>query len=119
MHEWITDNGETAHVVVDATADGVIVPDSYTREGKIVLNISPHATQGLLIGNDVMEFGARFGGSPFSVSVPVSAVLGIYARETGAGMIFTDTDGEPPDGDGGGDDGSGPSRGRPQLKVVK
>ena len=119
MHEWITDNGETPHVVVDATADGVLVPESYVREGKIVLNVSTHATQGLQIGNDIMEFGARFGGSPFSVRVPVSSVLGIYARETGAGMIFTDSEGEPPDGDGGGDDGSGPPKGRPQLKVVK
>ena len=117
MYEWITDNGETPHVVVDAAGDEVVVPSAYIRDGKIVLNISPRATQGLLIGNDVLEFGARFGGNPFNVRVPVSAVLGIYAQETGAGMIFTDSDPEPPEPDGEGE-GQAP-RGRPQLKVVK
>ena len=117
MYEWITDNGETPHVVVDAGADAVVVPQAYVRDGKIVLNISPRATQRLLIGNENVEFEARFGGQPFQVSVPVGAVLGIYARETGAGMIFTDSDSEPP-GDGGGDD-SPPPKGRSQLKVVK
>lgn len=115
MYDWITDNGETPHVVVDATVEGVSVPEAYVRDGKIVLNISPDATQRLVIGNDAMEFEARFGGRPFPVRAPVSAVMGIYARETGAGMIFTDHEGEPPDGD---DDGPRP-RGRPQLKVVK
>lgn len=122
MFDWITDNGETPHVVVDASFAGVVVPEAYVRDGKIVLNISPRATQRLSIGNDLLEFEARFGGQPFAVSAPVSAVLGIYARETGAGMIFTDHEGEPPDGDGGGDggdDGSRPPKGRPQLKVVK
>lgn len=117
MYEWITDNGETPHVVVDATAEGVNVPQSYVRDGKIVLNISPAATQRLAIGNEIVEFEARFGGQPFAVRVPAGSVLGIYARETGAGMIFTDNDGEPPeDGD---DDGAPPPKGRPHLKVVK
>ncbi len=117
MYEWITDNGETPHVVVDATAPDVAVPQGYVRDGKIVLNISPRATQRLVIGNEILDFEARFGGQPFQVSVPVGAVLGIYARETGAGMIFTDSDSEPPgDGDG---DGAPPPKGRPQLKVGK
>lgn len=117
MYEWITDNSETPHIVVDATAESVVVPASYVRDGKIVLNISPRATQRLVIGNDVVEFEARFGGRPFPVSVPVGAVLGVYARETGAGMIFTDHDDEPPGG--GPDDDAPPPKGRPQLKVVK
>ena len=94
LHEWITDSGDTPHIVVDATAD-VMVPTQYIKDGKIVLNVSYSATQFLKLGNDVVEFEARFSGQVFSVRVPVRAVLGIYARETGQGMIFPAGDADP------------------------
>jgi stringent starvation protein B len=96
MHEWMTDNGQTPHLVVDATFAGVVVPGQYVRDGKIVLNVAYGATSGLLIHNDGIGFSARFGGVAFEVFLPVQAVLGIYARETGQGMIFSDDDAVPP-----------------------
>ena len=119
MHEWMTDNGQTPHLVIDAAIDGVTVPRQYIRDGKIVLNASYTATSALMIKNDWVSFGARFDGSPFDVHVPLNAVLGIYARETGEGMIFSDDepapDGPtPPTKPTGGDEPR-----RPQLKVVK
>lgn len=120
MVEWITDNGETPHIVVDAAVDGVQVPSQYVRDGKLVLNIADSATQGLSLGNDAVEFSARFGGVPFPIRIPLRAVLGIYARESGEGMIFTDSEGdEPPGNDGGNDEGPGPQKGPPKLSVVK
>lgn len=115
MHEWMTDNGQTPHLVVQADAEGVVVPRQYVRDGKIVLNISYGATAGLLMRNDVISFSARFSGTPFDVQLPIHAVLGIYARETGEGMVFADTDQDPPPRPVGPPD----EPRRPQLKVVK
>lgn len=92
MHEWITDNLQTPHVVVDATLAGVVVPQQYVQNGKIILNVSHSATNGLTLGNDAVRFRARFGATTYDVYVPVLAVLGIYARETGQGMIFSEND---------------------------
>jgi stringent starvation protein B len=126
MHEWMTDNDLTPHVVVDAESPGVSVPDRYVTEGRIILNLSYAATNNLAIGTENLSFQARFGGVSTQVEIPTAAVLGIYAQETGQGMIFTEDDapdgatGDEPDGDGPDDDGpddSGPSR--PKLKVVK
>jgi stringent starvation protein B len=120
MHEWMTDNGQTPHLVVDAAIEGVVVPRQYVRDGKIVLNASYTATAVLKISNDGVAFSARFNGAPFDVNLPMQAILGIYARETGEGMIFSDDDPAPnppatnPSGKAGGDEPR-----RPQLKVVK
>lgn len=125
MHEWMTDNQQTPHLVVDATGNDVEVPRQYVQDGKIVLNISYHATNGLTIGNERVEFNARFGGQTHYVRVPIHSVQGIYARETGQGMIFSDEDAPPtppdnaPDAGGATTDGSKATRARPQLKVVK
>ena len=89
MHEWMGDNGNTPHIVVDAGVDGVRVPSQHVKDGKIILNISDSAAHNLQLRNDFISFRARFGGVPFDVIVPMSAVLGIYARETGQGMIFS------------------------------
>ena len=126
LHEWITDSGETPHIVVDAAADGVSVPRQYVKDGKIVLNVSFTATQGLKLGNELVTFDARFGGVGYSVSVPVRAVLGIYARETGQGMIFPEGDADPDPTDApppsppkaGAGPGTPPTK-RPKLSVVK
>ena len=125
MHEWMLDNGFTPHLVVDAKHDGVSVPESHVKDGKIVLNVSPTATRALNLGNDVVTFEARFGGVSRQLVVPVGAVLGIYARETGQGMIFGDDDAPPtPTPKGGGDPPlprTPPPTGskRAKLKVIK
>lgn len=95
LHEWITDSGDTPHIVVDATDETVIVPRQYVKDGKIVLNVSYSAAQGLKLGNEFVTFDARFSGSSFGVSVPIKSVLGIYSRETGQGMIFPEGDADP------------------------
>jgi stringent starvation protein B len=92
MHEWMLDNGFTPHLVVDAKREGVHVPEAHVKDGKIVLNVSPTATRALVLGNDAVTFEARFGGVSQQLVVPVGAVLGIYARETGQGMIFGEDD---------------------------
>jgi stringent starvation protein B len=87
LHEWATDNGYTPHIVVQVT-DRCRVPPAFVRDGQITLNISDAATAGLVMGNDFIEFQARFGGKPEQISVPVCAVTAIYSRETGSGMGF-------------------------------
>jgi len=130
IHEWISDSLCTPHIVVDANMKDVEVPRQYVKDGKIVLNVSWNATANLRLGNDEVSFSGRFGGVSLSVRVPIEAVLAIYARETGQGMIFADEDaspsppaGEPgaaptPDDDGG-PRTSPPSGARARLKVVK
>jgi stringent starvation protein B len=95
MHEWISDSNQTPHLVVDASLEGVEVPRQYVQGGKIILNVSSNATSNLSLGNDVVRFRARFGAATYDVSVPIVAVLGIYARETGQGMIFSEADTPP------------------------
>ena len=114
MHEWMTDNSQTPHLVVDAGVAGTEVPKAFVRDGRITLNVGWQATQGLKLGNDWIEFTARFGGVPTQVRVPINAVLGIYARETGQGMLFQDEGESPPPAAGAGDSGS-----RPKLRVIK
>ena len=96
MHEWISDSGHTPHLVVDAGVAGVDVPRQFVKDGKIVLNVSWSATAQLKLGNDEITFSGRFGGASMMVFVPVNAVLAIYARETGQGMIFSDDEPAPP-----------------------
>jgi stringent starvation protein B len=96
IHEWISDSLCTPHLVVDANAAGVEVPRQYVKDDKIVLNVSWSATANLRLGNDEVSFSGRFGGASMSVRVPINAVLAIYARETGQGMIFADDDAGPP-----------------------
>jgi stringent starvation protein B len=119
MHAWMMDSDHTPHVIVDAERPGVEVPRAYVKDGRIVLNLSGGATQSLVIGNEQVEFQARFAGVVHHVRIPIAAVLGIYARETGEGMVFSEQDigPEPPTRSPQGDDGGGARR--PQLKVVK
>jgi stringent starvation protein B len=118
MHEWMVDNGLTPHIVVDADRHDIGIPEVKAAEGKVVLNVSPAATRALELGNDVISFEARFGGVPRRLAIPVTAVLGIYARETGQGMLFGDEDGAAPPPDPSASPADGPTR-RPTLKVVK
>ena len=96
MYEWISDSGYTPHLIVDAQQPGVEVPAADVKDGKIVLNLSHSATQRLQLRNDGVEFDARFSGVVHHVRVPIRAILGVYARETGEGMIFSDTEPDAP-----------------------
>ena len=87
MYEWCTDNGFTPYVAVQVD-DTVRVPREYVKDGEIVLNISFDATSALKLGNDFIEFKARFAGMAREIMVPVSRVMAIYARENGQGMAF-------------------------------
>jgi stringent starvation protein B len=87
LHEWCTDNGFTPYVAV-LVDESVQVPMEYVKNGEIVLNVSYDATGGMTLGNEFIEFKARFGGVPREIIVPVSRVLAIYARENGQGMAF-------------------------------
>ena len=113
IYEWVVDNDCTPHLLVDVEVDGVDVPQAYVSDGQIVLNISPTAVVGLDMGNEYVAFNGRFGGVATDIAVPIKAILGIYARENGQGMIFDPSEepDNPPD--------PPPDRGRPSLTVVK
>jgi stringent starvation protein B len=121
MHEWMTANDQTPHVVVDAKCPKVVVPNQHVQRGKIILNIGYSATKNLELGDEVISFGARFGGTPFVVTVPVEAVLGIYAKESGQGMIFSDNDSEdkPAAAVHDAEVPTSISHGKPDLRVIK
>jgi len=113
LYEWIADNGMTPHLLVDATRPDVRVPVSAVKDGRIVLNIADRAVSRLDMNNELISFSARFGGVSQAVSVPVGAVLAIYARETGQGMALPDEIG----GDEARDADSGENA-RPALSAV-
>ena len=87
LHEWCTDNGYTPYVAV-LVDETVQVPQEYVKNGEIVLNVSYDATGGMKLGNEFIEFKARFAGTAREIIVPVNRVLAIYARENGQGMAF-------------------------------
>jgi len=115
IYEWIIDNDLTPHLLVDAENSQAILPQQFIEDGKIVLNIRPQAIQGLSLGNEEIQFNARFSGKPMHIVTPIAAVMAIYAKENGKGMIFDQEDEEsdntpPPE--------SKPPA-RPTLRVVK
>ena len=87
IYEWCADNGYTPFLAVSVDRN-TIVPRQFVKNGEIVLNVSPLATNAMQLGNDLIEFQARFGGKPMDLSVPVDNVTAIYAKETGHGMAF-------------------------------
>ena len=87
LHEWCSDNGFTPYLAVRVD-DSVQVPREYVKDGEIVLNVGIDATNALQLGNDYIEFTARFGGKPRDIMVPMDRVIAIYARENGQGMAF-------------------------------
>ncbi|WP_373691405.1 ClpXP protease specificity-enhancing factor [Endozoicomonas sp. YOMI1] len=127
LYEWILDNDCTPYILVDAYRRGVEVPQEFVKDGQIVLNISPTAVRALNIGNDYIMFDGRFGGRALTITVPVPALMAIYAQENGQGMVFEaepldereeaeDVQAEVPD-----EEPPQPPKkpGRPHLKVVK
>lgn len=132
LYDWVLDNDLTPHLLVAADADGVDVPRQFvTEDGKITVNISPGAVRDLSLENQLVSFSARFSGQSYSVSLPPGAVLALYARENGEGMLFgeVETPPTPPEGPQGptsGDDSTGDDdndggtgKKHPHLKVVK
>ena len=88
MFEWISDNGMTPYLLVEAGAEGVRVPSAAIKDGRVVLSIASRAVARLVIGNEQITFLARFSGVSESIELPVNAVLAIYAQENGQGMMF-------------------------------
>mgnify|MGYP001943475214 FL=1 len=136
FYEWIVDNELTPHLVVDATMNGVRVPEDFVQDGQIVLNVAPHSVGNLEMGNEAVTFNARFGGRPHSLILPLYAIQAIYARENGAGTMFEPEDAyelsseegifeedlvSTSEEDSASDDKPEPPRptGRPSLRVVK
>ena len=130
LYEWCSENGFTPYVAVKVD-NSVQVPREYVQGGEIVLNVSMDATSSLKLGNEFIEFKARFGGKPRDIMVPIHRVMAIYARENGQGMAFPVSDEEsssasltavepqdeaPPSG---GDKPAAPGSTRPTLKRIK
>jgi len=111
IYEWIVDNDQTPYLLVDATITGCYVPEAFVENGQIVLNLRPEAIDALNLGNQEIAFSARFGGKPTDIFIPISAVLAMYAKENGKGMVFDpeeDVHNQPD-----------PPPKKPQLRVVK
>lgn len=126
LYDWVLDNNLTPHLLVAADAQGVDVPRQFvTEEGKITVNISPSAVRGLTLGNDLITFSARFSGQSHQISVPPGAVLALYARENGEGMLFGEVETapastkEPPEPSGDDEGGAPEKKKHPHLKVIK
>src|SRR5690625_330955 len=92
VNEWIIDSGLTPHLLVDAGHPGLQVPPTSIRDVRVVLNISPTAVRDLIIDNELVTFVARFGGVSQAITIPMPAVMAVYARENGRGMMFADED---------------------------
>lgn len=114
VYEWIVDNNLTPHLLVNANTNKGNLPMDYIEDGKIVLNIRPQAIEALSLGNEFIEFNARFSGKPMTITASVNAVMAIYAKENGKGLVFDqeNNDGhEPPP------EQEPPSK--PSLRIVK
>lgn len=117
IHEWCSDSGLTPYITVQVNA-ATRVPPEHVRNGEIVLNISHDATHRLTIGNDFIQFAARFAGVSRECSIPIEAVTGIFAKENGQGLAFPREAAQEPAA--GTSPEPGPSGGgRPKLQVVK
>jgi len=114
LYQWILDNGNTPYILVDTAADQVSIPDGIANDGKVVLNLAPAAIQNLEMTNSQISFSARFNGVAEQIFVPVSALLAIYARENGEGMMFP---AEQATDSASGNDAARPKP--PTLKVIK
>ena len=122
MYQWIADNGMTPHLLVDVSVHGVQVPAEHVQNGKIILNIAPMAITGLVLGDTEITFNARFSGKSMALYVPIAAVLAVYAKENGQGMMFSEDDGAisaTDDGDDPDPDTDPDKPKRPSLRVVK
>lgn len=112
FYEWIADNGLTPYIQVRANTPGCIVPQEYVRDGMVVFNIAMSVVNGLTLGNDMIEFKARFSGVSRHLYIPVAAIAAIYAKENGQGVPF------PEEAVSSSAESQPPRRGKPHLKLV-
>ncbi|MDI3262453.1 ClpXP protease specificity-enhancing factor [Aerosticca soli] len=120
IYDWISDNGLTPYLLVDAAVEGVQVPPQAVRNGQVVLNLAMRAVADLDLGNEWITFQARFSGVSHVLRIPVRAVRALYAQENGQGMMFPADDEPPPPSPPAEDQGGDrPPRGSPRLRVVK
>jgi stringent starvation protein B len=117
MYDWISDNGLTPYILVDAAAPGVDVPRSAVKDGRVVLNVAARAVAQLDLGKDYVRFTARFSGVSQTVEVPMSGILAVYAQENGQGMMFP-AENQPPPTPGPTAEAIAAKKG-PHLRVVK
>lgn len=121
IYDWCADSGLTPYLAVRVD-EQTQVPMAYVKNGEIVLNLSADAVKNLQLGNEEISCGGRFGGVPHQIIVPIAAVIGIFAKETGQGLVFQGQESAPTQP--GGDDGDGkppdtPPPVKPRLRVVK
>lgn len=110
LHEWILDNNLTPYLLVDTLVEHVDVPHAYITDDQIILNINPSAVQNWQMDNELISFSARFSGKSESMYIPIKAVLAVYAKENGKGMMF--------DEESGSDDAPEPLDPKPTAKKV-
>ncbi|MDR5898077.1 ClpXP protease specificity-enhancing factor [Halomonas vilamensis] len=120
LYEWLVDNELTPYLVVDATQPDVEVPKQFVQNGQIVLNVAPTAVRDLFMENQAIGFNARFGGQPMQVMIPIHALIAIYARENGAGMVFGhEPELDAPEEELGASEPQSSTSGKPELSVAE
>jgi len=126
IYDWALDSNLTPYLLVAADQPGVIIPPGYARDGRIALDINPQAVRGLDLQSDPIYFSARFGGVACDIWIPSGAVLAVYARENGEGLLFGEPEAAPPPDAGASADTPPqgtpprpPKPGKPKLRVVK
>ena len=116
VYDWIVDNDLTPYLLVDAEQENTVLPRQFVEDGKIILNVRPQAVEALSLGNNTVEFNARFSGKAMHIIAPMTSIMAIYAKENGKGMVFNpedeDIDNTPPEP-------TPPKPSKPQLRVVK
>jgi stringent starvation protein B len=117
IYEWCSDSGLTPYLAVRVNKQ-TEVPIAYVKDGEIVLNLSMGAVKNLEMGNEMITCSGRFGGASFDLMVPVDAVIGIFAKENGQGLVFQGADPQPPSATNG-DTANKPAPSRPKLTIVK
>ena len=120
IYDWCADSGLTPYLAVRVNGQ-TRVPTAYIKDGEIVLNLSMDAVRNLHMGNEEITCGGRFGGVPHEIIVPIAAVIGIFAKENGQGLVFQGQESTPtpPTGEGGGKPADTSSSGKSHLRVVK
>ncbi len=116
IYEWIVDNDLTPYLQVNANHHAAVLPMQFVEDGKIILNLRPLAVEALCLGNEAIEFNTRFSGKSTYINAPVSAVMAIYAKENGRGMVFDIDDSQndiPPT------PSEPPKKTKPTLRVLK
>jgi stringent starvation protein B len=119
IYEWCVDSGLTPYLAVRVD-EHTEVPRAHVKDGEIILNLSADAVRNLQVGNEMITCTGRFGGVPFNLMVPIVATLGIFAKETGQGLVFQGGDPQQPSPTSPGSDGEPkPTPHKPNLKIVK